>query len=130
MKKVLALAICCILAFSCLCSCSKNEELLSSPFVMEAYETYMNGANIKNVPSKVFNTPELFNALNAADADSPFDVTNEATVYNIDMVNGNNYSKFTIWNNGKVQLLYNAIMGSEFYLTPEQYIKVINILEE
>lgn len=115
-----------------LCGCSNNdanEEMLNGPFIMTAYETYLNGALKHTYPTKTFNTGELFYALNEASADEPFAVDFQKIVYIVKMTNnGDDYTSYVIWNDGYVEMKYNFLFDSTFCLTEKQYNKVIDII--
>lgn len=130
-KKMSCLILSLIMVLS-LCACqkkSKDEQLLFTPFIMEVYKTHMNGAYYDTYPNKVFETDELFNLLNSASGEGPFNDNIEKQVYIIDMVNGIDYSTFTMYNNGKIELKYNFLFYSEFYLTEKQFNEVVKLLE-
>lgn len=130
MKKIVAIILCVITSFTLLTGCNNSsQELLSSPFLMEAYKTYINGAYLHKTPDKVFNSDELFNLLNNATGEKPFEVPQVGIEYIIDMVNGSDYSTFNIWSDGTVTLNFNLLFDSEFYLTKAEYDAVIAVLE-
>lgn len=113
-----------------LCSCGQEEVLLRKPFTMDAYKTYMNGTYYHSFPDKVFNTDELFNKLNAASGTGPVDVTVQRIEYIIKMVNGGDFSTFTIYNDHSVHLEYNFLFSSTFYLTEAEYQDIQELLNE
>lgn len=128
MKKFMTVFIICVLFICSLSGCNR-EELLSSPFMMTVYPTYLNGAKVHSFPQKVFDNDELFTVLNFGNADEPFEVDKPVLSYFIEMVNGSNFTNFEIWNDGTVSMSYNLLFGDEYYLSREQYNALVDIIE-
>lgn len=108
---------------------TNSDDLLKSPFIMEIHKTYINGAFYHSYPEKVFETDELFNLLNSASAEEPFEASRPAIRYHIEMVNGSDYTTYEIWSDGCVTMEYNFLNNSEFYLTESQYQSIVNLLD-
>lgn len=118
-----------------LTACSNNKlsqeekEFYQENFSMSVYSTTFNGSIIKDYPDKVFFDNKLFNILNSASGEQGFEVDELKIIYKIELYNGRNISEYIIYNDGTVDMSYNLLNKSYFYLTETQLNKMIELIK-